>query len=109
VSSPPTIDHVREARFGPLAGYLGYEVVGETSDGNDAVKRVGQLRPHLVALDLRTLRMDGITVTALIKTRWPTVRVIAHSLAVERRDKASAAESTHLCRRPDELPKALRI
>jgi DNA-binding NarL/FixJ family response regulator len=36
-------------------------------------------------------RLDGIEATARIKTRWPTVRVVAHSLAVERRADALAA------------------
>ena len=51
-------------------------------DGEDGL---GLLREHHIDLaitDLRMPRLDGITATARIKSCWPCVRVVVHSLAV---------------------------
>ena len=94
-----------------FASCPGYEVVGEAPDGADALERVEELQPDLVVLDLRMARMDGITATTLIKRRWPAVRVIVHSLAVDRREEAIAAGADAFVPkggRPDELLNAMR-
>src|SRR5438477_7670302 len=67
------------------------ELIGEAADGEEAIAAVERLRPDLVILDIRMPRLDGIAATARIKARWPAVRVVAHSLAVERRGDALAA------------------
>jgi DNA-binding NarL/FixJ family response regulator len=86
-------------------------VVGEAADGEEAVAAVQRLRPDLVVLDVRMPRLDGIAATALIKARWPSVRVVAHSLAVERRADAIAAGADAFVPKgapTDELLAALR-
>ena len=67
------------------------ELIGEAADGEEAVAEVERLRPDIVILDIRMPRVDGIAATRLIKTRWPTIRVIAHSLAEELSEDALAA------------------
>src|SRR5438270_5778818 len=74
-----------------LAAHAGFDVVGEASDGEQALERVAELRPELVLLDVRMPRLDGIAATAEIKTRWPGIRVVVHSLATERQQDALAA------------------
>jgi DNA-binding NarL/FixJ family response regulator len=69
----------------------GIEVVGEAADGEEAVAGVERLRPDVVLLDVRMPRLDGVGATVRIKARWPGIRVIAHSLAVERRGDMLAA------------------
>src|SRR5919201_3436999 len=81
----------RRALRALLAAHPGFEVVGEAADGEAAVEGVERLQPDLVLLDVRMPRLDGIEATVRIKGRWPTVRVVAHSLAVERRGDALAA------------------
>ena len=83
--------HARRALRALLATQAGFEVVGEASDGVEAIAIVERLRPDLVLLDVRMPRLDGVTATARIKARWPAVRVVAHSLAIERRAEALAA------------------
>jgi DNA-binding NarL/FixJ family response regulator len=36
-------------------------------------------------------RLDGVATTAATKTRWPGVRVVAHSMALETREASLAA------------------
>jgi len=53
-------------------------IVGEASDGSDAVDviRAAELQPHVVLMDLRMPRMDGVTATARIKRRWPEIQIL---------------------------------
>jgi DNA-binding NarL/FixJ family response regulator len=50
------------------------EVVGEASDGRQAIDVVRRLRPDVVMMDLRTPRLDGVAATAAI-TGDPAVPV----------------------------------
>jgi DNA-binding NarL/FixJ family response regulator len=93
-----------------LAAHAGFEVVGEASDGEEALAQVAELQPELVLLDVRMPRLDGIAATAQIKARWPTIRVVVHSLAVERRNEAlDVGADAFVAKggRPDELLSAL--
>jgi DNA-binding NarL/FixJ family response regulator len=57
----------------------GIEVVGEASDGREAVALAGELRPHLVLMDLLMPKLSGIEATRQIATRFPEVRIIVLS------------------------------
>jgi DNA-binding NarL/FixJ family response regulator len=81
----------RRALRAVLALQAGIELIGEAADGEEALTQVERLRPDVVILDIRMPRLDGITATKQIKTRWPEIRVIAHSLAEELGDDALAA------------------
>jgi DNA-binding NarL/FixJ family response regulator len=56
----------------------GFDVVGQTSNGVDAVRIVADLRPDLVCMDVRMRGMDGIEATARIKamTEAPSVLIL---------------------------------
>ena len=64
---------------GLLAQYSNVEVVGEASDGREAIERVGQLHPSVVLMDIMMQRMDGITATRLITNQYPDVAIIGFS------------------------------
>ncbi|HEY6799433.1 MAG TPA: response regulator transcription factor [Agromyces sp.] len=52
------------------------EVVGEASDGEEAVRRVIELAPDLVLMDLRMPGLDGAAATARIVEAAPATKVL---------------------------------
>jgi DNA-binding NarL/FixJ family response regulator len=59
----------------------GIEVVGAAGDGQEALALVERLAqsgraPHVALMDVRMPRMDGVQATALLRERFPDVRVL---------------------------------
>jgi DNA-binding NarL/FixJ family response regulator len=67
---------VREGLVMILSAQSDIEVVGEASDGVDAVAMAKQLHPDVVLMDVRMPRLDGIDATRLILTAVPACRVL---------------------------------
>ena len=62
-----------------LAGLLvqhGFDVVGEASDGEEAVESAAALRPDLVLLDLSMPGMDGLTALPRLREAAPDCEVV---------------------------------
>lgn len=71
-------DHpvVRTGVRGMLATQAQFDVVGEASDGEEAVQKVEALEPDVVLMDLRMPGLDGVEATKRIRTRHPDVQVL---------------------------------
>jgi len=55
---------------------LGYEVVGEARDGEEAVAAAARLKPDAILMDIRMPKMDGIAATEQIMQVRPTAIVM---------------------------------
>ena len=60
---------------------LGHEVVGEAADGLSAIAAAVELDPDVVVMDWQMPRMDGVSATAAIRDRRPSIAIIGHSTA----------------------------
>lgn len=54
-----------------------YEIVGEGSNGTEAITQVDQLEPDIVLMDMNMPVMSGVEATRAIKERHPDVKVLA--------------------------------
>jgi len=75
-------DHamVRQGLRSVLDAYDDVEVVGEASDGEEAVSATERWRPAVVVMDINMPKMNGIEATAEIKARWPDIIIIGLSV-----------------------------
>ena len=55
----------------------GFVIVGEGSNGSEAVRLADELDPDLVLMDMNMPTMGGVEATRLIKQRHPDVKVLA--------------------------------
>jgi PAS domain S-box-containing protein len=75
-------DHamMRQGLIALLKSQPDIEVVGEATNGRQAVEMARKLRPDLVLMDVVMPEMDGIEATTIIKREMPSVRVIGLSM-----------------------------
>ena len=71
-------DHhvLRKGFRGLLADEPDLEVVGEASNGREAIELCRSLRPDLVLMDVRMPEMDGLTATRAIKRENPDIAIL---------------------------------
>ena len=53
-----------------------FEIVGEASDGAEAVSLCKKLKPNVVLMDLRMPNMDGLTAIEKLRTEQPEIAVV---------------------------------
>ncbi len=71
-------DHsvVRQGLRTLLEGHAEWEVVGEASDGIEALEKVDALQPDVVVLDVTMPRMNGIEACRIIAQNAPSREVL---------------------------------
>ena len=74
---------VQEALCNLLRSYPNIDLVDVAADGEEAVSKAVELQPTVVVMDIDLPRMDGITATREIKTKYPQIVVIGLTTARE--------------------------
>ena len=88
------------------------EVVGEATNGQDAVRLVAECRPDIVLMDLHMPVLDGVQATQLIKQQWPAVTIVVLTMyAVEKSAALAAGADAFLIKgnAPDRILAALGV
>jgi len=85
VSSDPSLirvlavdDHpvLRQGIAGLIAGQLDMRLVGEASNGREAIQQFRTLRPDVTLMDLQMPEMNGIDAISAIRGEFPEARII---------------------------------
>ena len=89
------------------------EIVGEAADGQEALKKVAELRPDVIIMDIAMPGMGGMEATKRIKSQYPDVQVLALTMLEDERyffEIIQAALSGFIVKGalPDELLSAVR-
>jgi two-component system, NarL family, response regulator DegU len=107
-------DHrmLREGLRRSIESY-GFEVVGEASDGEAAVRMAGALLPDVALLDVTMPVLDGVEACRRIRQQFPSIRVIMLTMhadrdIVTRAVKAGASGYLAKSCSTDELAEAVR-
>lgn len=59
-----------------LEGHAGWEVCGEAGDGRQAVELAGQLKPHILLLDIGMPNLNGLDAARQILATMPEARIL---------------------------------
>ena len=71
---------LREGLKAVLSNSPIFDIIGEASDGIEAIDSVRKFHPALVLMDLSMPRMDGIAATKEIKKQWPETKILVFTI-----------------------------
>jgi len=69
-----------------------FQVVGEATDGLEAIEQIQSLKPDLVLMDISMPNSDGFEATRHIKTKMPNVRVVILTVSEDANDLKAAIQ-----------------
>lgn len=76
-----------------LLGAWGHEVVGQASNGLEAVELTERTRPELVLMDVRMPGGSGLEATAQIKAAWPDTAIVILTVSEDEDDLFAAIKA----------------
>ncbi len=76
----------RAGARGMLEDFQAIEVVGEASNGREALEKARRLKPHVILMDLSMPEMDGVLATEAIKRENDAVAILALTVSDREED-----------------------
>lgn len=76
-------EHAREAIRDIVGSYEKFLIVGEATNGEEAISLTEQLMPDIILMDINMPKLDGLSATKIIKTNYPYVKVIIITVSDE--------------------------
>ncbi|MBI4186348.1 MAG: response regulator transcription factor [Chloroflexi bacterium] len=73
-----------------LASQEGVKIVGEASDGAEAVKKAVELAPDVVLMDLNMPRFTGLEATQVLQTKMPQLNILVLTISENEADLFAA-------------------
>ncbi len=58
---------------------VGFEVAGDAENGEDALEKIELLKPDVVMTDIRMPYMDGLSLSAKIRQKYPSIKILIFS------------------------------
>jgi len=88
-------DHVlfREGMRNIIRYWNDYEVVGEASNGREAVQMAKELQPDIILMDISMPVMDGIRATQRIMNDLPSTRIVMLTMSEDEDDLFASIRS----------------
>jgi DNA-binding NarL/FixJ family response regulator len=109
-------DHpvVRKGLWSCLENRPNLKIVGEATNGNEALKQIAVLEPDVVLMDISMPEMDGLQVTEKLHKDLPELKVLVLSVSSNRETvlriiRAGARGYVLKESSPDELVKAIEM
>jgi DNA-binding NarL/FixJ family response regulator len=76
-----------------LATEKDIEVVGEASDGHEALTKARELMPDIILMDIKMPRCDGLEATRLINEECPYIKIVMLTVSDDDEDLFQALKS----------------
>ncbi|MBU3112918.1 response regulator transcription factor [Clostridium lacusfryxellense] len=54
----------------------GFEIIGEASNGKEALDFIEKLKPHIIISDIVMPVMDGVDLAKIVKTKYPDIQIV---------------------------------
>lgn len=54
----------------------GFDIIGEASNGKEALDFIEKLKPHIIISDIVMPIMDGVDLAKIVKTKYPEIQIV---------------------------------